>query len=60
MDFAASVADGAKVGLRMTMTLLPIIGLIVAVLVFRKKFILTDEKVEELAKEIAEKREQEA
>ena len=59
VDFAATVADSAKVGLRMTMTVIPIIGLIVAVLVFRKKFILTDEKVEALAKEIAEKRERE-
>ena len=59
VDFAATVADSAKVGLRMTMTVIPIIGLLVAVLVFRKKFILTDEKVEALAKEIAEKRERE-
>lgn len=58
-DFAAGVADSAKMGLRMTMTLIPVVGLIIAIIVFRKKFILTDEKVEELAKEIAEKRQAE-
>ncbi len=56
MDLSKNVADSAKMGLRMTMTLLPILGLFIAILVFRKKFILTDEKVEELAKEIAVKR----
>ena len=56
MDLSKNVADSAKMGLRMTMTLLPIIGLFIAILVFRKKYILTDEKVEELAGEIAKKR----
>ena len=56
MDLSKNVADGAKMGLRMTMTILPIIGLFIAILVFRKKYILTDEKVEELAGEIAKKR----
>ena len=55
-DFAANVADSAKMGLRMTMTIIPIVGLILAIIVFRKKFILTDEKVEELAEEIAAKK----
>ena len=58
-DFAANVADSAKMGLRMTMTLIPIVGLIIAIIVFRKKFILTDEKVEDIANELAEKRGQE-
>ena len=58
-DFAANVADSAKMGLRMTMTLIPILGLIIAIIVFRKKFILTDEKVEDIANELAEKRGQE-
>ena len=60
MDLSQTVADSAKMGLRMTMTLLPILGLFIAILVFRKKYILTDEKVEELAAEIAKKRESEA
>ncbi|MBR0145343.1 MAG: MFS transporter [Eubacterium sp.] len=56
MDFAKNVSEGAKLGLRMTMTLIPVLGLIIAVLVFRKKYILTDDKVRELAQEIAKKR----
>ena len=57
VDFAKVTSDSAKLGLRMTMTVLPILGLIVAILIFKKKFILTDEKVEELAAEIAKKKE---
>jgi len=57
MDFAKNTSESAKLGLRMTMTLIPVIGLIVAILIFKKKFILTDEKVEELAAEIAKKKE---
>ncbi|MBO6162340.1 MAG: MFS transporter [Eubacterium sp.] len=57
-DFAANVSSSAKMGLRMTMTIIPVVGLIIAILVFKKKFILTDEKVEELAQEIAKKRSQ--
>ena len=56
MDFAKNVSEGAKLGLRMTMTLIPVLGLIIAILVFRKKYILTDDKVRELAQEIAKKR----
>ena len=37
MDLSQTVADSAKMGLRMTMTLLPILGLFIAILVFRKK-----------------------
>ncbi len=59
LDLSLNVADSAKMGLRMTMTLLPILGLFIAILVFRRKYILTDEKVEELAKEIVQKRRQE-
>ena len=39
----------------MTMTVIPIVGLIIAVIVFKKKFILTDKKMEEITKEIAER-----
>ena len=34
------------------MTIIPIVGLIVAILWFRKKFILTDEKVLEIAEQV--------
>ena len=39
-------------GLRMTMTIVPIIGLIIAIICFKKKFILTDEKMEEITSEL--------
>ncbi len=52
VDFSASVSAGAKAGLRMTMTVIPVIGLIAAMLWFKKRFILTDEKVAELAEQV--------
>ena len=36
----------------MTMTIIPVIGLIIAFFWFRKRYILTDEKVEEIAAEV--------
>lgn len=39
----AAVAVSSVVGLRMTMTLVPIVGLLVAVVVFHKKYTLTEE-----------------
>jgi melibiose permease len=48
VDLSASVAASSKVGLRMTMTLIPIAGLIFAFFWFRRKYILTDEKLEEI------------
>ncbi len=44
-------------GLRMTMTVLPIIGLLIAVFVFAKKYILTDEKLTEIGEELNRRRE---
>ena len=52
-----NVADSSIVGLRMTMTVIPIIGLVIAALYFRKKFLLTDEKVEEIAAKLKEDKE---
>lgn len=43
------------VGLRTTMTILPIIGLLFAVFHFRKRFILTDKKVEQITAQIHNK-----
>ena len=51
-DFSEGVSTAQKMGLRLTMTIIPIIGLIVAILWFRKKFILTDEKVLEIAEQV--------
>ena len=36
------------------MTVFPIVGLLIAVVYFRKKYILTEEKVEEIAQAIKE------
>ncbi|MBO5986579.1 MAG: MFS transporter [Lachnospiraceae bacterium] len=40
IDFAKDVAASSKLGLRMTMTIVPIFGLVIAIYVFAKKFIL--------------------
>ena len=54
---AGSVAGSSVVGLRMTMTVIPIFGLLAAVFLFHKKYILTDEKVEEVAAQVKARRE---
>ena len=56
IDFAKDVTASAKLGLRMTMTIIPIIGLFIAIAVFAKKFILTEEKVSEIAKQLYQKK----
>lgn len=56
---AAVVAEAAGSSifiLRMTMTVIPIVGLLLAVFLFRRKYILTEQKVEEIAAQIKEKR----
>ena len=52
-----AVADSSVAGLRMTMTVIPIIGLLIAAFYFRKKYLLTDEKVEEIASKLKERKE---
>lgn len=42
-------------GLRLMMTVLPVIVLIIALIIFKKKFLLTDEKVEEISNQLKEK-----
>ena len=52
---AAAVVDTATssvFGLRMTMTVLPIVGLLIAIIVFYKKYILTESKIEEISQEL--------
>lgn len=51
---AAVAVDAASsvVGLRMTMALIPIIGLVIAVIVFYKKYILTESKLNEIEAEL--------
>ena len=43
-------------GLRLLMTILPMIGLVLALVLFTRKFILTDEKVEQIRKQLEEKK----
>ncbi|MBR3634875.1 MAG: MFS transporter [Lachnospiraceae bacterium] len=45
-------ATSSIMGLRMTMTILPIFGLLIAIFIFGKKYILTDEKLEEISNEL--------
>ena len=56
----AAITSDASVsslmGLRMTMTILPIIGLLIAVFIFGKKYILTDEKLEEISEKLRKAR----
>jgi len=52
VDFSATVEASQRLGLRMTMTIVPIIGLIIAIIVFKKKFILTEDKMVEIGEEI--------
>lgn len=52
-EAAAAVSSASSVAvLRTTMTVLPIIGLLVAVFIFAKKYILTDEKLVEINQEL--------
>ncbi|MCR5345368.1 MAG: glycoside-pentoside-hexuronide (GPH):cation symporter [Lachnospiraceae bacterium] len=47
-DFSSAVETGTKVGLRMIMTILPVVLLVVAVCYFKNMYKLTDEKLEEI------------
>lgn len=57
-DAIAQVAKNSVLGLRMTMTLLPIVVLFIGVLIFKKKYILSDDKLEEISKKLEEKKKQ--
>lgn len=53
---AAVQSAGTLMGLRLLMTVLPMIVLVVALVLFRKKFTLTDEKAARISAELQEKR----
>lgn len=57
-EAVAQVAESSILGLRMTMTLLPIIVLTFGALVFKKKYILTDDKLEEISEKLEERKKQ--
>ena len=45
---AGVLAESSRLGLRMSMTIIPIVILLVGVIIFKMKYILTDEKLKEL------------
>lgn len=47
-EVLTAIDASSRIGLRMCMTLIPIVVLIVGLIVFRKHYILTDEKLEEI------------
>jgi melibiose permease len=50
-DIAGSVG-GNVIGLRMTMTVIPIIGLLIAVFYFNRKYVLNEVKMQEIRESI--------
>jgi melibiose permease len=56
IDYSLGVETAQKMGLRMTMTIIPIIGLVFAIGWFRKKYILTDEKLQEISVELVQRK----
>ncbi len=52
VDFSVGVSQSARVGLRMTMTVIPIILMIIAFFWFKNKYILTDEKLAEIDEQL--------
>lgn len=47
-EVLTAIDTSSRIGLRMCMTLIPIVVLIIGLIVFRKHYILTDEKLEEI------------
>ncbi len=56
MDLSLNVPAASKVGIRMIMTLIPIVCLLFAFFWFRKKYILTDSKLEEITDQLKNKK----
>jgi melibiose permease len=49
---SAAIGTASRMGLRMCMTIIPIAVLIIGLIVFKKNYILTDEKMEDITKEL--------
>ncbi len=60
IDFSLGVATSSKLGLRLVMTVIPIVVLIFGALIFKAKFILHDEKVAEIASELKKRHSEDA
>ena len=56
IDFSEGIELSQKMGIRMTMTLIPIAGLVFAIIWFKKRYKLTDEKIEEIAEQVKQQR----
>ena len=56
IDYSLAVSASSKLGLRMTMAIIPVAGLVVALIVFYKKYILNDAKISEITKELEAKK----
>ncbi len=52
IDYSLGVETAQKMGLRMTMTLIPIAGLVFAIFWFKKRYTLTDKKLQEISVEL--------
>lgn len=55
-DAVATISGSSQMGLRMCMTLIPIAVLLVAIVIFKKKYILTDEKLAEITAKLRAKK----
>jgi melibiose permease len=56
VDYSAGVTLTQKMGLRMWMTIIPIAGLVFAIFWFKNKYILTDEKLQEISVKLVERK----
>ncbi len=59
IDYSLGIGTAQKMGLRMTMTIIPIIGLVFAIFWFRQKYILNDEKLKEISAELVQRKSKE-
>ncbi|MBP5166694.1 MAG: sugar:sodium symporter, partial [Oscillospiraceae bacterium] len=55
-DFSEGVSAASKTGLRMTMTVLPVIGLTAAVIWFARRYKLTDGRMKEINESLEARR----
>lgn len=49
-------SDASRTGLRFSMTLIPMVLMVVAIILFKRRYVLTDEKMEEIQRELAAKK----
>jgi melibiose permease len=56
VDFSLNVPASSKIGLRMFMTIIPIVGLFAGIWWFKRKYRLTDERMKEITEQLAAKK----